>query len=85
VLSNTLTILSLGEKITDISKRSFTFYLNSITVTPWIQSVPLYGVWDYIYEIGGWIGLFLGYSVVSAFDEIVNIILIIRYKVKSLF
>ena len=59
--------------------------MNTVSVTSLIQSVPIYGVWDYIYEIGGWIGLFLGYSVVSAFDEIVNIIVIVRDKVKSLF
>ena len=65
--------------------KKFTFYMNTLSVTTLIESVPLYGVWDYIYEIGGWIGLFLGYSVVSAFDEIVNIIAVMRYKEKSLF
>ena len=59
--------------------------MNTMSVTSLIQSLPLYGVWDYIYEIGGWIGLFLGYSVVSAFDEIVIIIVIVRQKMKSLF
>ena len=65
--------------------KKLTFYMNTLSVTTLIESVPFYDVWDYIYEIGGWIGLFLGYSVVSAFDEIVNIIAVMRYKVKSLF
>ena len=79
--------ISLGERRKDPKApvKKFTFYMNTMSVTSLIQSLPLYGVWDYIYEIGGWIGLFLGYSVVSAFDEIVIIIVIVRQKMKSLF
>ena len=69
----------------DESDRSFTFFLNEISVTTLNESIPIYGVWDYIYEIGGWIGLFLGYSVVSAFDDIVSTMDITRLKFKSFF
>ena len=62
----------------DTPIKKFTFYMNTVSVTSLIQSVPLYGTWDYIYEIGGWIGLFLGNSVVSAFDEIVNTFVILN-------
>ena len=58
--------------------RSFTFYLTTTPVTTLTQSVPLYTTWDYIYEIGGWIGLFLGYSVIDLFDELVDLVIFIR-------
>ena len=54
--------------------------LNTLT-----ESKPLYGTWDYIYEIGGWIGPFLGHSVISAFDDMVNIFTLSRQKIKYLF
>ena len=66
------------EQRTSEPTRSFTFYLSSTTVTTLTQSIPLYGAWDYIYEIGGWIGLFLGYSVIDLFDELVDLVIFIR-------
>ena len=67
----------LGEGIIEHT-RSFTFYLTSTAVTTLTQSIPLYTTWDYIYEIGGWIGLFLGYSVIDLFDELVDLVIFIR-------
>ena len=68
------------------STRSFTFYLSSTNVATLTQSVPLYTTWDYVYEIGGWIGLFLGYSVIDMFDELVNLIMFIRaYLAQSIY
>jgi hypothetical protein len=64
--------------------KTFTFYQEAMTVNTLTESKPLYGTWDYIYEIGGWIGLFLGHSVMSAFDEIVNIFTLARQKIKYL-
>ena len=56
-----------------------------MTVNTLTESKPLYGTWDYIYEIGGWIGLFLGHSVISAFDEMVSIVNLASKKIKILF
>ena len=74
----------LGEKKTDEGEKTFTFHLEAKTVNTLTESKPLYGTWDYIYEIGGWIGLFLGHSVISAFDEMVNIFIIVRQKFRFL-
>ena len=52
--------------------RSFTFHLDTTTLNSLTESKLIYGTWDYIYEIGGWIGLFLGYSVIDIFDIIVD-------------
>jgi hypothetical protein len=60
------------------NKRSFTFHLDSLAVHPVTRSKLLYTNWDYIYEIGGWIGLFFGYSVIDIFDEIVNLMLFVN-------
>ena len=56
--------------------RSFTFYINPLSVIT--ESKLLYNTWDYIYEIGGWIGLFLGYSVIDIFDEFVRLMVMLK-------
>ena len=37
-----------------------------------ITTQATYSIWNIISEIGGWIGLFIGLSIVDAFDIIVN-------------
>ena len=62
--------------------RSFTFHLDTTTVNTLTESKLIYGTWDYIYEVGGWIGLFLGYSVIDIFDIIVDFFSLVRNNSK---
>ena len=78
-------MILIGDKNEIEKEKTFTFYLEARTVNTLTESKPLYGTWDYIYEIGGWIGLFLGHSVISAFDEMVNIFILAQQKLKYLF
>ena len=58
--------------------RTFTFYFDALPVNLVTHSKPLYGTWDYIYEIGGWIGLFLGYSVIGIYDDFLRFLRVIK-------
>ena len=74
-----LVFKNLGQKIEiDENERSFTFYFDALPVNLITQSKPLYGTWDYIYEIGGWIGLFLGYSVIGIYDDFLRFLRVIK-------
>ena len=75
----------IGDKKKNRFEKTFTFYLEAMTVSTLTESKPLYGTWDYIYEIGGWIGLFLGHSVISVFDAMVNILTLTKQKIMYLF
>ena len=74
-----LVFKNLGQKIEiDENDRTFTFYFDAVPVNLITQSKPLYGTWDYIYEIGGWIGLFLGYSVIGIYDDFLRFLRVIK-------
>ncbi len=62
----------------DYKVRTFTFYFDALPVNLVTKSKLLYGTWDYIYEIGGWIGLFLGYSVIGIYDDFVRFVRVIK-------
>ena len=74
-----LVFKNLGQKIKiDKNDRTFTFYFDAVPVNLVTHSKPLYGTWDYIYEIGGWIGLFLGYSVIGIYDDFLRFLRVIK-------
>ena len=54
----------------DNKTRTFTFSINSVhTLT---KSEPIYTFWEYIGEFGGWVGLFIGISIIDLFDIFVD-------------
>ena len=51
------------------NKNKLKFYMGVSTMT---TSEPIYTPWTYIMELGGWMGLFLGYSVIDILDILVE-------------
>ena len=48
--------------------RTFTFYFGSVNTLT--RSKGIYDIWSFVAELGGWIGLFIGFSVPDLFDYI---------------
>ncbi len=62
LLIKDLLCLFLGrefDKTKSRTNQTFSFYLDAMTVSLVTHSTLVYTIWDYIYEIGGWVGLFL--------------------------
>ena len=69
------------DKTKSRTNQTFTFYLDTMTVSLVTHSTLVYTIWDYIYEIGGWVGLFLGYSFIGIYDDVVRILYwIVKYR-----
>ena len=51
-------------------RRTFTFKIHPIATLT--RSELIYTIWNYIGEFGGWVGLFIGFSVIDLFDLFVS-------------
>ena len=61
-----LTLNNIPSPVNENKTRTFTFKISPVNMLT--KSELIYTIWDYIGEFGGWVGLFIGFSIIDVLD-----------------